>query len=324
MNRRALLIRLGLLGGAVAGGWWFKDNVLWPTPRPEFPDGATPWLSFRAPAVTPTIDVEVGGVPTVALIDTGAQYSVLDRSLHEQLAAAGRERLNFPMPLLAYGVGGRPQIGRGAVVDVETEGLSLPGLRAAILDLGPIADLTRGLGARLILGQDALHTMVLDVETTARRSRLSAPGALPLRPDARPLASRLRAGALRLDVTLEGHSLEALVDTGASALLALSSRSAEELGLLDGRELSSGSSLVLGGQVGANLARARTVGVGGRTFADAEVAIYGDVKAPGFPRALLGMAAFSGQAVRIDLARGALWTAGVPEPTVVPRRRRRR
>lgn len=324
MNRRGLLIRLGLLAGAVGGGWWFKDKVLWPAPRPEFDGGATPWLGYRARAATPTIDVTVGGVATVALIDTGAQYSVLDRGFHERLAAAGRERLSFPLPVLAYGVGGRPQVGRGAVVDVATEGLTLPGLRTAILDLGPIADRDRGLGAQLILGQDSLETMVLDVETGARRSRLSAPGALALRPGARALPVRREGGSLRLDVTLEGRSVEALVDTGASSLLALSRRAAEAAGLYDGRELTRGSSLVLGGQVGAELARARTVGVGGRTFADAPVAIFGDVSAPGFPGALLGMAAFEGQAVRVDLANAGLWTAETPDLSVTPRRRRRR
>lgn len=323
MNRRGLLIRLGLLAGAVGAGWWFKDKVLWPTPRPAFGDGATPWLGYRANAVTPTVDVIVGGVPTVALIDSGAQYSVLDRAFHERLAAEGRERLNFPLPVLAYGVGGRPQVGRGTVVDVAMEGLDLPNLRAAILDLGPIADRERGLGAQLILGQDVLETMVLDIETGARRSRLSAPGAIALRPDARALPARRSGGALRLDVTLEGRSVEALVDTGASSLLALSRKSAEAAGLYDGRDLSRGSSLVLGGQVSAQVARARTVGVGGRTFADAPVAIFADVSAPGFPGALLGMAAFEGQAVRVDLAQAGLWTAETPELSVGPRRRRR-
>lgn len=323
MNRRGFLIRTGVLVGAVGGGWWFKDKVLWPTPRPIFDDVATPWLSFRAPAVTPTVDAVVGGLPTVALIDSGAQFSVLDAALHARLAAEGRERLSFPLPLLAYGVGGRPQVGRGAVIDVELEGLALPSLRAAILDLGPIADRRRGLGAQLILGQDALETMVLDVETAARRSRLSAPGALALRADARPLPARREGGALRLDVTVEGRGVEALVDTGASSLLALSRRSAETAGLLDGRPLAAGSSLVLGGQVSARVARASTVGVAGRTFADAPVAIFEDVTAPGFPGALLGMAAFEGQAVRLDLARAGLWTAETPDMTLTRRRRRR-
>lgn len=322
MNRRGMLIRLGLLGGAVGGGWWFKDKVLWPAPRPVFDGGATPWLSFRAQAVTPTVDVTVGGVPTVALIDSGAQYSVLDRAFHEQLAADGRERLSFPMPVVAYGVGGRPQVGRGAVVDVAMEGLALPSLRAAILDLGPIADRERGLGAQLILGQDALETMVLDVETAARRSRLSAPGAVALRADAVALPARRVGGSLRMDVTLEGARIEALVDTGASSLLALSRRSAEAAGLLDGRETTRGTSLVLGGQVGAQVARASTVGVGPRTFSDARVAIFADVTAPGFPGALLGMAAFDGQAMRVELATAGLWTAETPDMTVGRRRRR--
>jgi hypothetical protein len=53
------------------------------------------------------------------------------------------------------------------------------------------------------------------------------------------------------------------------------------------------------------------------------VAIFGDVSAPGFPGALLGMAAFEGQAVRVDLAAAGLWTAETPDLSLGRRRRRR-
>ena len=323
MNRRGALIRMGVLAGALGAGWWFKDQVLWPTPRPVVDGGNTPWLPFQAEAPTPTVSVKVGGVPTVALLDTGAQYSVIDRAFHRRLAAEGRERSNFPIPLLAYGVGGRPQMGRGAVIDVEAESLALPGLRAAILDLGPIADAERGLGAGIILGQDVLETLVLDVETGARRSRLSQPGAVAAPPGARTLTATRRGTSLRAPVTVEGGEVEAMIDTGASSLLALSSRVAEALGLLDGRPLTGGSSLVLGGQVAAQVARARTVGRGERTFSHAPVAIFRDVAAPGFPGALLGMAAFAGETVRLDLGAGRLWTAPERNLVVAPRRRGR-
>jgi predicted aspartyl protease len=323
MNRRALLIRLGLLGAAVGGGWWFKETVLWPRPRPAFPAGVPAWTPFAAPAVVPTMPGTVGGRETVVLIDSGAQYSVLDRGLHARLAADGALGMSYPLPLLAWGVGGRAQLGRATTVDVSVPGLSLPGLRTAILDLGPIAETERGLGVGLILGQDALATLVLDVDTTSARVRLSAPGALADPPGAQALDSRRAGGALKLPISVEGRPLDALVDTGASALVSLSRRSAEKVGLLDGRPLEGGSSLVLGGQVQAEVARVRTVAIGRRTFADEPVPIFGDVTAPGFPDALVGMAAFAGSIMRMDLARGALLATDAPDITVGPRRRRR-
>ena len=65
----------------------------------------------------------------------------------------------FDIPMVAYGVGGQAQVGRGATLDVAIggpQGVRLEGLRAAILGLGPLAS-DKGLGAPLILGQDVLR-----------------------------------------------------------------------------------------------------------------------------------------------------------------------
>lgn len=322
MNRRALLVRLGILGGAVAGGWWFKEHVLWPTPQPRFPgDGATGWIDFAARALTPTVRGRVGGVETVILIDSGAQYSVIDRGLWSRLEAQGRTGMTFPLPLLAYGVGGGSQVGRATSADVEAAGVTLEGLRLAILDLGPITDVEQGLGASVILGQDVLETLVLDVEVPAARLRLSAPGARPDPAGAEALLVRREGTSLRTTVHIEDRPVEALFDSGASAAVSLSRASAQRAGLLDGRPLRRGSSLVLGGAVGADVARADRIRVGARVLREVSVPIFGDVRAPGFPDALLGMAAFEGRTVRLDLGRPALMSSPAPDVRVGRRRR---
>lgn len=324
MNRRALLIRLGILAGAVGGGWWFKEHVLWPTPRPRFArDGATGWIDFAADALTPTMRGRVGGIDTVILIDSGAQYSVIDRNLWSRLERQGRAGMTFPLPLIAYGVGGGTQVGRATSADVEADGLAIDGLRLAILDLGPITDLDQGLGAGVILGQDVLETLVLDVEASAARLRLSAPGARPDPAGAEALLVRRQGTSLRTTVHIEDRPVEALFDSGASATVSLSRRSAERAGMLDGRPLRRGASLVLGGAVSAQVARAERVRIGARTLEAVPVPIFGDVSAPGFPDALLGMAAFQGRTVRLDLARPALMSAPSPDVAVGPRARRR-
>jgi hypothetical protein len=69
-------------------------------------------------AVTPTVEVTVNGTPVRALVDSGAQYSVIDRSLVQTLGLTDV----FNIPMVAYGVGGEPQMGRGAALNVEVGG----------------------------------------------------------------------------------------------------------------------------------------------------------------------------------------------------------
>src|SRR5690606_18848260 len=121
---------------------------------------ATDWLPYAdRRAATPTVEVRVNGRTVRALVDSGAEYSVMDRALYGDMGLSEA----FDMPLVAYGVGGDAQVGRGTHLDVAVGGLRLENLRAAILNLGPLAD-ERGLGAALILGQDVLHALVLELD----------------------------------------------------------------------------------------------------------------------------------------------------------------
>lgn len=298
MKRRSFLIRALGLAGLGAAAWWARDNVLWRPPSIAFAAGGTsgdmPWARPRAGV--PTATVALMGREVVALIDSGAQYSVVDRGLVAELGIENR----FDLPLVAYGVGGEPQAGRGVTLEVSVGSMTLSGLRAAILDLGPLAS-PQGLGAPLILGQDVLGAAVLDLDVAGRRLALTRREDHEADPALSPLPVRRRGRALLLDVTVEGAEIEAVVDTGASALLALSRETAGAAGLLDGRPSRPGSSIVLGGVVGAEVVEARTVTVGDRLFERQPVPIYADVRLPGFPAALLGMEAFAGQRLTLDV-----------------------
>ena len=136
----------------MGGAWWGRETLLWPKPTLTFGEGgATPWLAYARLSRVPTVRVRIGGLEVVALIDSGAQYSVIDRALVASLPSAGRSM--FDMPLVAYGVGGGAQVGRGTTLAVDLPGLAIRGLRAAILDLGPLAS-KEGPHTPLFLGQD--------------------------------------------------------------------------------------------------------------------------------------------------------------------------
>lgn len=318
MNRRGLLTRLGLLGVALGGGWWLRDHVVWPRPSAVF-TGPAPWTPYVARSDSPTIRARVAGREVLALIDTGAQYSAIDQSLYEAIGSPG----GFDVPLVAYGVGGGPQVGRGVRLDIDLPGVRLAGVRTAILSLGPLAA-AEGAGVTLILGRDILSTLVLDIDSADRRVRLHEPGVVAIPADLTAIPTRNGSGGLIASVTVEGAEIEAMVDTGASGLLSLSRSAANRAGLLDGRERKAGSTIVLGGALPVERVEARTVTVGDRLHRQAEVGVFPDVAAPGMPDALLGMGAFRGSRVVIDLASNRLHV-GEPVMTVtaVPRRRRR-
>src|SRR5690606_8159610 len=105
----------------------------------------TGWMPYAARAATPTVRVRVAGREVAALVDSGAQYSVIDRALVASLTQAGADLPAFEIPMVAFGVGGQPQVGRGVTLDVGIGPLSLNRLRAAVLDLGPLAS-PEGLG----------------------------------------------------------------------------------------------------------------------------------------------------------------------------------
>ena len=315
MRRRDLLIRLGLLSAGLGGAWWLRDNVLWAKPDVAFgTDGSSGWLAYDEPrANVPTVIVTIAGQPVRALIDSGAQYSVIDRALFEGLGLTS----TFDMPLVAYGVGGQPQLGKGATLEVAVGTMRLSGLRTAILALGPLAQ-RDGLGVPLILGQDVLGEVVLELDTDGRRARMTRREGHVLPAGFEPVAVRKSGASLVTDTTVEGVVIEAVVDTGASALLALSAEVAEAAGLFDGRPEQRGSSIVLGGAIASRIVEARTVTVGDVLYEGVDLAVYADVALPGFPSALLGMEAFEGQGVIMNTGAGTLHVSRPLDLTVGP------
>ena len=196
-------------------------------------------------------------------------------------------------------------MGRGVTLDVAVGAMRIEGLRAAILSLGPLAA-GEGLSAPLILGQDVLGQAVLELDTKDRRLRfLSRESYAPPLDVASIPVSKAR-GALMTEVTVEGAALQAVVDTGASALLALSREAAQGAGLLDGRPQRRGSSIVLGGSIDSVIVRSRTITIGDRMHRNVETPIYADVPLPGFPAALVGMEAFADHRMVLDLGGGRL------------------
>lgn len=314
MNRRSLLIRAAGLAAVVGGAWWARETLLWPKPTLTFDaTGATPWLPHARNALVPTVRVRLGDREVVALIDSGAQYSVIDRALFEALPAGSRSL--FDMPLVAYGVGGGAQVGRGTTLAIDLPGLTIRGLRAAILDLGPLAS-EEGLRTPLILGQDVLGEAVLALDPARRHVRLVRRDAFLLPSDLAAVRVQRRGGGLTTELTVEGSMIEAVVDTGASALLGLSREAANGAGLLDGRPQGRGISLVLGGALRSATVEARTVTFADHVYRRVSVGVFDQPPLPNFPGGLVGMEALTGRRAALDLGAATLFVSRPLDLTV--------
>lgn len=303
-SRRSILGQLGSLALVGGAAFLLRDQILWRRPEPQFAGGtgSSGWLPFagrRGPAVT--VDATVNGRPVRALVDSGAQYSVIDAAFAAHLGLPGA----FAAPMIAYGVGGKPQLGRGVSLDVAVGDLALPALRAAVLDLGPISGGV-GLSVPFVLGQDLLSEVLADIDFPGRRIRFVQPEAYETPPGAFAVPARRKGRALLAQVRVEGAPLEPVLDTGASSALVLAHDVAEEAGLLSGREVRPARSMVLGGVASGRMVTVSTLAFGGEVLRDVPVHIYQRQPMPGFPSGLLGVGALRRFRAVLDHGRGEL------------------
>jgi predicted aspartyl protease len=252
-----------------------------------------------------TLPLSLQGRVVTGLLDSGAQLSVIDRGLARAMALRG-----LPLPIIALGLSGSPQIGPAADLEVRAGSLSLRGLRAAELDLSGIG-VPEETAFSLILGQNALAAVVLDIDFPRRRLALHLPEGYEPPLGAVAVPSRLDRGRLMAQVRVAGQPLEVVVDTGASAVLALASDTAAKAGLLAGRAAQAGSSVTLGGAAPGRTIMLPDLQVGDAAFSPAPVQIYEPpaerMLRPFLPSGLLGLGALKPFRAILDLGRGRLY-----------------
>lgn len=299
IRRRAFLSRLGVL--AVGGGalWLVRDRLPWPPLQPRFADGrATPWLPMTPGGELLEIAVAVNGQPVRAVVDTGAQFSAIDRGLAQSL---GLER-TLAAPVLAYGVSGGPSLTHTVRFDLAAPGLFVEGVRAAALDLAGLSAVT-GRAFRLLIGRDVLRRLTFEADFPRRRLRFLDPQRVRPAGRDRVVALGRRSGAPVLPVVVESRPpLDVLLDTGATGVLSLSAAAARDLGLLaPGRQVSSAHSVSLGGLSLDRVVRVASVRAAGLTRENVEVQIYEPATTAPAPAGLLGSGLFQGQRILVDL-----------------------
>lgn len=319
ISRRSLIGQAGLLAATGGGLWLLKERVLWPAPRPAFDPviGGSGWLPLARDLLVPVVEAQVNGERVRALIDSGAQATVVDKRLAERLDLMDA----FSVPMIAFGISGAPQTGRGANLQVTLGGLTLAGLRAAALDLSPLAAL-RGQGPPLglVIGQDVLRTVILDLDLPRDRLSLQSADTHVPPPGAEDVPARSRGKELYTNVTVEGVALEVAIDTGLSAALALSEDLARSIGLLDpDRRVRRTQSVTFGGVSSGREVLADRLELGGRVLRQASVSVY-ERKPPSLlPAGLLGSGALRRTRAVLDLGQGRFLLAPTETPVRLQR-----
>ncbi|MGI4877845.1 MAG: pepsin/retropepsin-like aspartic protease family protein [Janthinobacterium lividum] len=210
------------------------------------------------------VDAVVNGRPTVALLDSGAEVTVLDRAFAARLGIIGGSAAT------ARGTGAATtdaRLVRG--VEVIVAGLRLRSPTVAVIDL---ADVSRQLHDRIdvLIGRDLFDAARLAIDLRA--------GSVRAGPSIVPAGVRLRLVPLRgvetIPVLIEGFPAQADFDLGNGGSVLVGAAFANRHRMLDdGRTLAT----IPGGGIGGSTLQTtlvlRTLDLGGRRFTDVPAAI---------------------------------------------------
>jgi predicted aspartyl protease len=306
-HRRTFLRSLAILAAGLGAAWWVRDRWLFPRPTIAFQGGgpSSGWIALPARGGLIELLAQVQGRWIHVVVDTGAEFSAIDRGLAAKLGLDPS-----PIPMMAFGVSGKPSLTHTVAMDLQLGPMRIAGLHAAALDLVRLSGMTRA-PFSMLLGRDALAELVIDADWPAGRVAFWTPEAWRPPAGAKAAPSRSLAGALIVQGSVEGSApFDLMVDTGATAELALSRQTAMDSGLMDGRPMAAGRSVSLGGVSHDGVVRAAYANVAGGRVEDVEVQIFMPAQNAPLPAGLLGSGFLRHYRAGIDLGSGRLWLAG--------------
>jgi hypothetical protein len=190
------------------------------------------------------LPITVKGVPTIAILDSGAEYSALDAGFARRvgIAAAGT--------FAAQGSGGAALVSLAKGVEITVGALELRDLTVGVLDLSGVSGQI-GVPLTAILGKELFNETVVEIDYPARRIAFHDPARWSYRGSGSHVPLTKDRGLRKVPVSVEGRApITVGFDIGQGGALTLYRPYVEREKLLEGR---------------TPVSRQRGLGIGGAT-----------------------------------------------------------
>lgn len=270
---------------------------------------STEWLRLDlGPDQHVQVRAEVGGLGLLAIIDSGATITVVDR------AWADRLRLTLREGFRAEGLTGG-MVGHYADnVSIRIGNATFEDVTVGVLDQATLKHSVKN-DLAVIIGQDLLRTVVVEIDFIKKRMKLHQGHARPRRWSGNPVRlRRIQCGRHALPISVESRRpIDAVFDLGSNVPLYLAPDYVEAVQLLANRKTS--TSLTAGGE-GLALSRVAmlsSLGLGGAVIPQVPVVVptTWNESRPAF----VGWPVLSKFHVVMDLGHDLLWLR--PEPRAI-------
>jgi predicted aspartyl protease len=211
------------------------------------------------------VDARVNSVATVALLDSAAEISVIDKTWAEaiglKIAGAGT----------AKGTGGEVEASFAEGVSIESLGVKLDELAIAVLDLSDISTRLIGRNVSFILGREIFDAERLAIDIEARSIARVDRAA---QPDGVKLALNTHRGIETFDIRANGVPARAEFDLGNGGAVLIGADFARKLGLLDNAgQPPSRTGGGVSGAVERKIVRLANLEIAGEDFSEVEAEV---------------------------------------------------
>ena len=224
----------------------------------------------------PIVTLLANGMPVTMLLDTGAETTILTPGVAKRLGAQ-RPQVEFDRQL--RGVAGSLQTTEVELHSFAIGGVAIPWRRVRVAPISVASVFSGPLDG--VLGADSLNSFDIDLDLPNNRitfyRRQACPAAAPAwtEPYITMAAGRSKGDHLFFPVQLDGHKINAFIDTGAQSTV-LATSAALALGLTPALLARDRAAVLRGAgpeQLSGRVHRFARLEIGGETIRDPEIIV---------------------------------------------------